>query len=176
MTGRFGPGLCTWRCLPSPCRTDFCDCVCEVVLHHRRRFHLVEFSTFACIRCPLHRWCPGWKRDAFDALDATSSSGYQFPTVELCYRPAFRMHDLSPLNGFYSYERYIHYPLVACLDLFPVRGKESCPAVRSLQAPFSADLILPYLTVALVETQVLLTDGANCRVTIRGPSSKGMGS
>ena len=37
-------------------------------------------------------------------------------------------------------------------------------------------MILPSLTVALTDAQVLPTDGANCRVTICGPRSNYMGS
>ena len=85
------------------------------------------------------------------------------------------MRDLSLLSDFCSCGRYLHYPLVACLDLFLVRGLRSCPAVRSLRVLFGADLILPSLTVSLAEAQVLPTDGANCRVTIRGPDPTGMG-
>ena len=85
------------------------------------------------------------------------------------------MRDLSLLSDFCSCGRYLHYPLVACLDLFLVRGLRSCPAVRSLRVLFGADLILPSLTVSLAETQVIPTDGANCRVAIQGPGLTGMG-
>ena len=37
------------------------------------------------------------------------------------------------------------------------------------------DLVLPSSTVALTLTQALLTDGANCRVTICNPSPKDLG-
>ena len=40
--------------------------------------------------------------------------------------------------------------------------------------PFGAELILPSLMVSLAEAQVLPTDGANCRVIIRGPGPTGM--
>ena len=76
------------------------------------------------------------------------------------------MRDLSLLSDFCSCGRYLHYPIVACLDLFPVQGSEGCPVVGSLRVPFGADLILPFLTVSLAEAQVLPTDGANCRVKI----------
>ena len=85
------------------------------------------------------------------------------------------MRDLSLLSDFYSCGRYLHYPLVACLDLSPVRGSRSCLAVGSPRVPFGADLILPFLTVSLVEARVLPTNGANFRVAFRGPSSTGMG-
>ena len=37
-------------------------------------------------------------------------------------------------------------------------------------------VILPYLTVALIEAQVFPTDSANCRVTICDPSPNYIGS
>ena len=79
------------------------------------------------------------------------------------------------MNDFYSYGWYVHYPFVACLDLSPVRGLKSCPAVGSLPVSFGADLILPSLTASLAEAQVLPTDGANSGVTIRGPGPTIMG-
>ena len=158
-----------------PCKTGFCGHVCEVAVPHRRRFHLAGFSIFACTHYPLHRWCPDWGKDAFAALGITSSSSRQFLTVEPYYRPAFGMRDISLSSDFCSCGRYLRYLLVACLDLFPVRGSKSCPAVGSLRVPFSADLILPSLTISLAEAQVLPTDGANCRVTIQGLGSTGMG-
>ena len=85
------------------------------------------------------------------------------------------MRDLSLSSDFRSCGRYLHYPLVACLDLSPVRGSRSCPVVGSLHVPFGAYLILPSLTVSLAEAQVLPTDGANCRVAIQGPGPTGMG-
>ena len=145
---------------------DFCGRVCEVALPHKRRFHLVGFSTFACTHYPFHRWCLDLGKNAFTALGATSSSGRRFLAVEPYYRSAFGMCNLSPSSDFYSCGRYLRYPLVACLDLFPVRGSKSCPTVGSLRVLFGADLILPSLTVSLAEAQVLPTDGANCRVTI----------
>ena len=48
----------------------------------------------------------------------------------------------------------------------PVRGSKNCLAVGSLCVQFSADLILQFLTVSLVEAQVLPTDDANCKVTL----------
>ena len=94
-------------------------------------------------------------------LGVTSSSSRQFLTVEPYDRPAFGMHDLSLSSDFCSCGRYLHYSLVTYLDLFPVRGSRSCPAVGSLRVPFGANLILPSLTVSLTKAQVLPTDGAN---------------
>ena len=166
MTRRCGPGPYSWRRLLGPGKTDFCGHVCEVALPNRRRFHLVGFLTFAYIRCPLHRWCPDGGKYAFAALNATSSSGRQFLAGKPCYRLAFGMHNLSLSNGFCLCGRYLRYHLIACPDLFPVRGSKTCPPIGSLRVPFGADLILPSLTVSLVDAQVLPTDGANCKVTI----------
>ena len=153
----------------------FCGRVCEVALPHRRRFHLAGFSISACTHCPPHHWCPDWGKDAFVALGVTFSLSHRFLAVEPYDRPAFGMRDLSLSSDFCSCGRYLHYPLVACLKLSPVRGSKSCPAVGSLRVPFGADLILPSLTVSLAEAQVLPTDGTNCRVAIRGPSPTSIG-
>ena len=114
-------------------------------------------------------------RSVSAALGAASSSSHQFLAIKPFNRFAYGMHDLSLLSDFGSCGRCLHYPLVACLDLFLVRGLRSCLAVRSLRVLFGTNLILPSLTVSLAEAQVLPTDGANCRVTIRGPDPTGMG-
>ena len=124
MTERCGPRPYSWCRLLGPCKTDFCSRVCEVTLPRRRRFHLVRFSTFACTHCPPHRWCLNWGKDAFAALDATSSSSRQFLAVETYYRPAFGMHEPSLSSDFCSYGRYLRCPRIACLDLFPIRGSK----------------------------------------------------
>ena len=108
-------------------------------------------------------------KDTFAALGVTSSSSRRFLAVEPYDHPAFGMRDLSLSSDFCSCGRYLRYPLVACLDLSPVRGSRSCLAVGSLRVPFGADLILPSITVSLVEAQVLPTDGANCRGCDSGP-------
>ena len=107
-------------------------------------------------------------KDAFAALGVTSSSSRRFLAVKPYDRFAYGMRDLSLLSDFCSCGRCLHYPLAACLDLSPVRGSKSCLAVGSLCVRFGADLILPFLTVSLVETQVLPTDPANCRVNLFG--------
>ena len=114
-------------------------------------------------------------KDAFATLGVTSSSSRRFLAVEPYDRFAYGMRDLSLLSNFYSCGRCLHYPLVTCLDLSPVRGSRSCPIVGSLCVPFGIDLVLPSLMVSLVEAQVLPTDDANCRVAIRGPGPTGMG-
>ena len=100
-------------------------------------------------------------KDVFAALSATSSLNRQSLTVEPFDRFAYGMHDLSLLIGFYSCERCSHCPLVAYLGPSLVRDSKNCPAIGNLHVRFGADLILPFLTVSLVETQVLPTDGAN---------------
>ena len=108
-------------------------------------------------------------KDVFAALDAASSSNHQSLTVEPFARSAYGMHDLSPLNGSYSCERCSHCPLVDYLGPSPVRDLKSCPVVEILHVQFGADLILPSLTLSLVETQVLPIDGANCKGGFWGP-------
>ena len=114
-------------------------------------------------------------KDAFATLGLTFSSSRRFLAVEPYDRFAYGMRDLSLLSDFYSCGRCLHYPLAACLDLSPVRGSKSYLATGSLRVPFGMDLILPSLTVTLAKAQVLPTDGANCRVTVRGLGPTGMG-
>ena len=102
-------------------------------------------------------------KDVFAALSAASSSDHQSLVVEPFDRFAYRTHDSSLLSGFYSCEKCSHCPLVDYLGPSLVRDLKNCPAVEILHVRFGADLILPSLTVSLVETQVLPTDGANCR-------------
>ena len=142
----------------------FCGRVCEVTLPHRKKSRLEGFLISACIHCPHHCSCPSWVKDIFAALGATSSSSHRFLAVKPCDRFAYGIRDFSLSSDFCSCGRCSHCPLVACLDLSPVRGSKSCLVIGSLRVRFGADLILPFLTVSLVETQVLLTDGANYRV------------
>ena len=108
-------------------------------------------------------------KDVFAALGAASSSNHQSLAIEPFNRFAYGMHGLALSSGFYSCERCSHCPPVACLGLFLVRGSKNCPAIGSLHFRFGADLILPFLTVSLVETQVLPTDGTNCKGRFWGP-------
>ena len=106
-------------------------------------------------------------------LGPASSSSHRFLTVKPCDRFAYGMCDLSLSSDFYSCGRCSHCPLAACLDLSPIRDSRSCLAVGSLRVRFGTDLILPFLTVSLVKTQVLPTDGANCRVNFWSPGPTG---
>ena len=108
-------------------------------------------------------------KDVFATLGASSSSNHQFLAVKPFDRFAYGMHDLSLSSGPCSCERCSHCPLVACLILSLVRDSKSYPAVGNLHVRFGADLILPFLTASLVETQVFPTNGANCRVGLWGP-------
>ena len=101
-------------------------------------------------------------KDVFAALGAASSSNHQSLTVEPFDRFACGMHELSLLSGFYSCARCSHCPLVAYLGPFLVRDSKNCPAVGNPHVRSGTSLILPFLTVSLVEAQVLPTDGANC--------------
>ena len=102
-------------------------------------------------------------KNVFAGLNAASSSNRQSLAVEPFARCACGTRDPSLLSGFYSCERCSHCPLVDYLGPSLVRDLESCPVVEILHVRFGADLILPSLTVSLVETQVLPTDGANCK-------------
>ena len=108
-------------------------------------------------------------KDVSAALGAASSSDHQSLVVEPFDRFAYGMHDPSLLSDFYSCERCSHCPLVDYLGPSLVRDLKNCPAVENLHVRFGADLILPFLTISLVETQVLPIDGANCRGGFWGP-------
>ena len=94
-------------------------------------------------------------KDVFAALDAASSSSHQFLPVKPFDRLSCGMHDLFLLSDSCLCKRCSHCPLVAYLGLSPVRDSKSYPAVGNLHVRFGADLILLFLTVSLVETQVL---------------------
>ena len=78
-------------------------------------------------------------------------------------------------SGFYSSGWYSHSPLDSfhSPDFVHVQGQKNYPVARTLRVLsvgdllgvgfLGVDLILPCLTVALTNTQVLLTDDANCR-------------
>ena len=108
-------------------------------------------------------------KNVFATLDTASSSNHQSLAVEPFARSAYGMHDLSLLSGSYSCERCSQCPLVDYLGPSLVRDSKSCPVVEILHVRFGEDLILPSLTVSLVETPVLPTDGANCRGGFWGP-------
>ena len=102
-------------------------------------------------------------KDVVAALGAASSSNHQSLAVEPFDRFAYGMHDLSLLSDFYLCKRCSHCPLIDYLGPSLIRDSKNCPTVGNLHVRFGADLILPFLTISLVETQVLPTDGANCR-------------
>ena len=162
---------CSWHHWLGLGKTGFCGRVCEAALPHRKKSHSEGFLTFACIRHLYHYQCPSQVKDVFATLDAASSSNHQSLAVEPFTRSAYGMHDLSPLSGSYSCERCSHCPIVDYLGPSLVRDLKSCPVVEILHVRFGADLILPSLTVSLVETPVLPTDGANCRGGFWGPDT-----
>ena len=89
--------------------------------------------------------------------------------------------DISFENRFYLCGWYVHCLLDSSPDLFYVQGRGNHLVDEHLWTPFDADLldvdlILPYRPLYFPNTQVLPTDGANCRVTICSPSPKGMRS
>ena len=108
-------------------------------------------------------------KDVSAVLGAAFFSNHQSLVVEPFDRFAYGMHDPSLLSGFYSCERCSRCPLVDYLGPFLVRYLKNCLAVETLHVRFGAGLILPFLTVSLVETQILPTDGANCRGCFWGP-------
>ena len=93
---------------------------------------------------------------------------------------AFGICDYLLGSGFGSSEQYVHFPFGSfhCPDL--AQGQEDYSAAEAqwvlsaedrLGVDFlGVDLILPCLTIVLTNTQVLPTDGANCRDYIWSPS------
>ena len=114
----------------------------------------------------LHSWRrllgPGKMGFCGQVCEVALSHRRRFHLVGFSISAASGMRNLSLLSDFCSCGRDLHYPLVACLDLSPVRGSRSCPAVGSLRVPLGADLILSFLMVSLAEAQVLPIDGVNC--------------
>ena len=120
--------------------------------------------------------------------DAVSFSSHLSPAAWLggCFVFGIRNYPLG--WGFCSSGWHAHSPL----DFFhspnfvQVQGQENYPVVGTLWVLSigdlvgvgfpGVDLILPCLTVALTNTQVLPTDDVNCRSTIWGPSPKYMES
>ena len=128
----------------------FCGCVYEASLPHRKRSRSEGFLIFADIRYPRH--CPSQVKDISAVLGAAFSSNRQSLVIKPFERFAYGMHDPSPLSGFYSCERCSCCPLADCLGLSLVRYLKNCPAVENLHVQFGAGLILPFLTVSLIET------------------------
>ena len=150
-----------------------CDRACEAAPPHTRTFHSGGFSFFVCTLHPHRCLYPKRAKDVSAGPDAASSSNHQSLVVEPSARCAGGTRDLSLSSDFYLCERCSHCPLVDYLGPSLVQGLQSCLAVEILHVQFGADLILPSLTVSLVETQVLPTDGANCRGSIWGSGPTG---
>ena len=108
-------------------------------------------------------------KDVFALLGLAFSLSHRFLAVRLCNRLAYGTHDLFLSSDFYSCGRCSHCPLAVCPNFSPVGDLKSCLVVGHLHVRFDADLILPFLTVSLVKTQVLPIDGANCKVSFWGP-------
>ena len=108
-------------------------------------------------------------KDVSAMLGAAFSSNHQSLVVEPFDRFAYGIHDPSLLSGFYSCERCSRCPLADYLGLSLIRYLKNCPAVENLHVQSSAGLILPFLTVPLVETEILPTDGANYKGGVWGP-------
>ena len=108
-------------------------------------------------------------KDVAAVLGAAFFLNRQSLIVKPFNRFAYGMHDPSLLSGFYSCERCSRCPLADYLGPSLVRYLKNCPAVENLQVQFGAGLILPFLTVSLVKTQILSTDGTNCKGGFWGP-------
>ena len=106
---------------------------------------------------------------------AVSFSSHLSPAAWLGCCFVSRICECSLGSGFCSSGWYAHSPLDSFRspDFVHVQGQENYPIVGILQVLSFGDLlgmgflgvvlILPCLTVALTNTQVLPTNGANCR-------------
>ena len=119
---------------------------------------------------------------------AVSFSSRLSPTTWLGFCFVSGIHDYPLGSSFCSSGWYAHSPLDSfhSPDFVHVQGQENY-SIAGILWVLSAgdllgmgflrvDLILPCLTVALTNTQVLPTDGTNCRVTTCGPCPKCMDS
>ena len=151
--------------------------VCDGAHLHKRRFHLEEFLTFACSFgiCRHQRTNQNWKETASSTHDAISFSSHLSPTAwSDCYFVS-GICDCPLGSGFCSSGLYSHSPFDSSRspDFIHVQDQENYPVAGILRVPSVGDLlgmgfpgvdrILPCPTVALTNTQVLPTDGTNCR-------------
>ena len=113
-----------------------------------------------------------WARGiAFIVQDAVSFSSHLFLAAWLVHYPVFGIRGCPHGNGLCWFEWCLRSPPETFRSLcssharglgnYPAAGIWSARADGSL--PYGG-LILPYSVVALTSTQVLPTDGANCRV------------
>ena len=86
------------------------------------------------------------------------------------------IRDLSFENHFHLCGWYVNCLIDNSLYLFYIQTPGNHPVVEHLRTLPGVDLILPYCPLYFTNTQVLPTDGANCRVTVCSPILKGMRS
>ena len=144
---------------------------------HKRRSHLEEFLISAYNRHPLHhqRICQYWKETASSVHCAISFLGHLSPATWFgcCFVSGICDYPLG--SGFCSSGWYSHSPPDSfhSSGFVHVWGQENYPIARiqrvlsirdllSVGFP-NVDLILSCPAAALTKTQVLPTDGANCR-------------
>ena len=107
----------------------------------------------------------------FVVQGAAFSSSYLFLTAWLIHYPVFGIRGYPHGNGFYWFEWCLHSPP----ETFCSLRSDHAQSLRNYLAtgiwPARADgslpyggLILPCSIVVLTSTQVLPTDGANCKV------------
>ena len=107
--------------------------------------------------------------------DAVSFSSHLSPAVWFGCCFVSRIRDCPPGSGFCLFGWYSHSSLDSfhSLDFVYVQGQKNYPIAGTLRVLsvgdllgvgfLGVDLILPCLTIALTNKQVLPTDGANCR-------------
>ena len=144
---------------------------------HKRRSHLEEFLIFAYNRHPFHhqRICQYWKETASFVHSAISFLGHLSPTAWFGCCFVSRICDCPLGSGFCLFGWYSHSPPDSFHSpgFVHVRGQENYSVVRILWVLSvgdllgvgfpDVDLILPCLAATLTSTQVLPTNGTNCR-------------
>ena len=144
---------------------------------HKRMSHLEGFLISACNRRPLNhqRICQYWKETASSVHDTISFSSHLSPVAWFGCCFVFGICDCPLGSGFCSSGWYSHSPPDSFNSpgFVHVQGQENYSVAGILQVLSvgdllgvgfpDVDLILPCLAAALTNTQVLPTDGANCR-------------
>ena len=141
-------------------------------LPHERKSRLGGSLSFAYSR---HRFviekCVWLRGIVFVVQGSTFSSSHLFLAAWLIHHPVFRIRGYPHRNGFCWFEWCLSSPPETFRSLHSghAQGLGNYSAARIWPARVDGSLpygglILPYSIVVLTSTQVLPTDGTNCRV------------
>ena len=139
---------------------------------HKKKIHWVGFEISAYNQRLVHHQNSrqSLKKSAFSSHGATLFLIDQYPTTgSYCFLHG--IYDFRLEVDFGQYAWYTHF----LHDHFSTLGLRKVHHVVMPLILLVVDLVLPSSTVTLTLAQALLTDGANCRVTICRPSPKDLG-